>query len=163
MVTLIAIGSVGLLFLLALLLLDDLFDLFDGEPVLPAIAVFAAMFGFSGALAFDAESSGGPQLYIPFIVGGGAALLFFLAYRRFKKLADDDESFVPDPQSMLGQPATVNWWNESRGEVFVTYLGHRQKIAAQGDEEFKSGDSVTVARVVSAELVEIKNTQKESE
>lgn len=158
-VVLTVIGLIGLGLLLLFAMFDDLFDLFGGEPVLPAAAFFTAMFGFSGAIGALNGGTLQSAVLIPLAIGVASATVFFIAYRKLKKVADKDESFVADPETMLDATATVVWWSNGSGEVMVSYLGQPRKVMATSDEDLSSAQSVFVTEVISASQIKVSATR----
>lgn len=153
---LIFLGAIGLGLLALFLIFDDVFDLFHGEPILPGSAMFAATFGFSGAIALTIKpDSSAVLLLVPLGIALVLTLGFFIAYRSFRKVAEADEKFIPDPQSMVGSSAVVNWWTEGRGEIVVSYLGARRKMTATSDEPLKATQTVYISKVLADRHVEV--------
>lgn len=154
-----AIGIFGLAFLLLMLLFDGIFDLFDGAPILPAAGFFISIFGFSGALAvkiIDRDEIG--LLVIPVGVSILFTAIFFITYRSFKHLADKDEAWRADPQTLLGLTGRVNWWSGKAGEVIVNWLGQPQKLQATSEESLQATQTVYVTVVINENTVEVSST-----
>lgn len=142
------IGLAGLAFLLLTVFVDGIFDIFEGEPILPSIAFFATMFGFTGALAASV-SDGNPGTFVAIGLGVGAisAALFFISYKAMKK--QDDSDFEPDHQTLVGLTGRVDTWHGNSGDVIVSFLGQPTSfhaVAANG-ETFRARDVVIVEQV----------------
>lgn len=152
---LVTIGLIGLVILLAGVFLDGIFD--TGEPIVPSLGCFVAIFGFGGALAESVNPDGGfLQIIIPAVVAIGATALFWLAFRALKKSAEADEAYEADPQDMVGKTATVLWWTNGSGEASATYRGQPHSVqikATASDVTFTSGEVVVIDRVVNADNV----------
>ena len=153
------IGAVGLGFLLLFLLFDGIFDVFGGEPVLPAAGFFTAVFGFSGALASTmVESNNAALLAIPVGVAVVFTSAFYVVYRSFRLHAEKDESWIADPQTLLGLTGKVNWWSEGSGEVVVSWQGHPRKLKASSEDALRSTQTVFVVEVINENVVKVSSS-----
>ncbi|MFS0887039.1 hypothetical protein [Aeromicrobium sp. 179-A 4D2 NHS] len=146
------IGVIGLIVLVISSFLDDIFDFFGGEPVIPSIAAFATFFGFVGALGYSVAGDDNPGLYT--VIAGVAGLLaggvFYIIFRKFKAIADADDSFVPNLNDLVGKTARVDWWTGDRGSVVATWLGQPRSFKADtlDDATYKSGDVLFISEVI---------------
>lgn len=158
------LGLLGAGLLLAAILLDGVFDFLGSEPVLPAVAFFTSIFGFTGALT--ASIMDAPPMAVFLGISGGVALLstflFFLVYRGLKRATEEEENFTPDFDQLIGKPCTVDWWREGRGEVLVSWFGATRRVPATSQDDLTNVHTAYVASVISLNSIVVSATQPNS-
>ncbi|WP_330316532.1 hypothetical protein [Streptomyces platensis] len=162
-----SLGIAGIVLLVLSLVFDGVLEgvfggalegLFDG--LLPVVAGFLSMFGFSGAIVLGCTDLGhGAATGVGAVSG---VLAGWLAWKFSRALMRDQTDATPRQEDLIGTAGSVVTAipADGYGEVLIRLAGHRVKLAAKSAVPVARGAEIWVEAPLSSTSVAVRPIER---